>query len=103
MEIAGLHLEEVDLRARAGDEPRGAGRVETLSLAPEQRARPVPHVVGQHPADETLGARIGRDERVRLHARASGATPASAGGAAAASRASARIGLAITRGRPVPP
>ena len=77
--------------ARAGDEPRGAGRVETLSLAPEQRARRVPDVVGQDPADETLGARLGRDERVRLHARGSGATPASAGGAAAASRASARI------------
>ena len=102
VEVAGLHLEEVNLLAGAGDEPRGAGRVEAIPLASQQRARRVADVVGQHPADEALGARIGRDEGVRLHARESGVAATSVGAASAATE-TGRAGLASASGRPVPP
>ncbi len=98
MEVAGLHLEKVDLVARSAGEPRGGGGIEALPLACQQRARGIADVVGQDPADQAVGARLGRDERVGLHAAGSGAVAVWAAGAAAPP---AR--LATTRGRPVPP
>ena len=102
VKVAGLHLEEVNLLARAGNEPGGAGRVEAISLASQQRARSVADVVGQHPADQALGARIRRNEGVRLHARESGVAATSVDGASAATE-TGRAGLASASGRPVPP
>ena len=102
MEVAGFHLEEVNLPMGTGDEPCGAGRVEAIPLASQQCARRVADVVGQHPADETLRARIGRNEGVRLHARESGVTASPVGGASASTE-TGRAGLASASGRPVPP
>ncbi len=102
MEVAGLHLEEVNLLMGTGDEPCGAGRVEAIPLASQQRARRVADVVGQHPADEALRARIGGNEGVGLHAQDSGVAASSVGAASAATE-TGRAGLASASGRPVPP
>ena len=99
VEVAGLHLDEVDLVLCSGNEPRRGRRIEPLPFAGQQRASRITDVVGQDPADQAVGARLGRDERVRLHA----AGVRRRGRRGRAAEAEPPACLATTRGRPVPP